>query len=139
MSRRTERVSSLIRNMIGQLLLTKISDPRIDPAKTSITHVEVPEDLLTAKVFISVLGKPAEQRNALRALQHASGHIQELIGRQLTLRHTPVLEFVMDETFKKTLKTLELIQQAMDEIQVKEADQDPEAESENRAGLNDEQ
>ncbi len=139
MSRRTERVSSLIRNMIGQLLLTKISDPRIDPAKTSITHVEVPEDLLTAKVFISVLGKPAKQRNALRALQHASGHIQELIGRQLTLRHTPVLEFVMDETFKKTLKTLELIQQAMDEIQVKEADQDPDAESENRAGLNDEQ
>ena len=113
----------MIRNILGQLLLTKLSDPRIDPARTSITRVEVPEDLLTTKVFVSVIGTEAEQRNTLRALKHASGHIQELMMRQIELRNTPILEFVLDKNFKKTLKTLQLIQEAMDEIRQKEQSQ----------------
>lgn len=120
MSRRTERVGNLIRNTIGQLLLSKVSDPRIDPAKTSITHVEVAEDLLSAKVFVSVIGTEAEQRRTLRGLGRAAGHVQELMMRQITLRNTPILQFVLDKNFKKTLETLELIQKAMAEIDQKD-------------------
>lgn len=120
MSRRTERVGNLLRNTIAEVLARKISDPRIDPGRTSITRVEVAEDLLAARVFVSVMGAPPEQRNTLRALQHAAGHIQELVTRQVTLRHMPQLAFVADERFKKTMKTLTLIQQAMDEIRQKE-------------------
>ena len=87
MNRRTERVGSLIRNVIGEILLSKMSDPRIDPALVSVTHVEVPEDLLTARVFVSVIGTEAQQRNVLRALQHAGGRIQELMMRQISLRN----------------------------------------------------
>ncbi len=79
MKRRTERVSSLVRDVLGQILLSKISDPRIDPARVSVTRVEMPEDLLTARVFVSVMGSESQQRNVLRALQHASGRIQELL------------------------------------------------------------
>lgn len=120
MSRRTERIESLIRGVIGELLLSKIADPRIEPALTSVTRVEVPEDLLTAKVYVSVLGSESQQRNTLRALQHASGHIQELMSRQIQLRDTPVLSFELDVQFKKTLQTLEIIQRAMAEIRRKE-------------------
>jgi len=120
MSRRTERVANLIRNTIGRLLPTKLSDPRIDPARTTITHVEITEDLLTAKVFVSVIGTAAEQRRTLQGLSHAAGRVQDLLGRQVRLRHTPVLEFVLDEKFKKTLRTLDLIRQAMEEIRQKE-------------------
>ncbi|HAU38780.1 MAG TPA: 30S ribosome-binding factor RbfA [Phycisphaerales bacterium] len=122
-TRRTERVASLIRNTIGQLLLAKISDPRIDPAKTSVTRVEVPDDLLTAKVYVSVIGTEAEQRTTLRALRHAAGRVQELMMREIRLRHTPLLEFALDEKFKKTLETYRLIQVAMDEIRQKEQQQ----------------
>ncbi len=120
MGRRNERIASLIRQTIGQLILAKLSDPRIDPAKTSITHVEVAEDLLTAKVYVSFMGSQAEQRRTLRALQHAAGHIQELMMRQITLRHTPILEFEPDKKFKDTLKTLQIIDEAMAEIRQKE-------------------
>ena len=116
MTRRTERVGNLVRNTIGQLLLSKLSDPRIDPAKTSVTRVEVTEDLLSAKVHVSVIGSEAQQRRAMRGLQRAAGRIQELMMRQIKLRHTPVLRFVLDTNFKKTLQTLQLIQQAMEEI-----------------------
>ncbi len=66
MKRRTERVSSLIRDTIGEILLSKIADPRIDPALVSVTRVEMPEDLLLARVFVSVIGTESQQRNALR-------------------------------------------------------------------------
>jgi len=118
----------LIRDVVGQLLLSKISDPRVDPARVSITHVEVADDLTVAKIYISVISDPSrgeagnakEQTLAVRALQHAAGHIQELMMRQITLRFTPRLEFVEDQKFKKTLQTYQIIQQAMDEIRQKE-------------------
>jgi ribosome-binding factor A len=120
MTRRTQRIESLIRKTIGTLLISKMSDPRIDPARTSITRVEVPADLLTAKVFISVMGTEAEQRTTLRALQHASGHVQQLMMREIELRNTPILTFELDVQFKKTVETLAVIQQAMEELRRKE-------------------
>ena len=120
MNRRIERVGALIRNTVGELLLSKLSDPRVDPARTSITRVEVTEDFLAAKVFISVLGSEGEQTRTLEALRHAAGRLQELMMRQIRLRHTPVLMFEVDKQFKKTLATLNLIEQAMTEIRQKE-------------------
>lgn len=128
MSRRTERLGSLIREMIGTLVLSKLSDPRIDPVRTSITRVEVTEDLLTARVFVSVMGTPAEQRRAVQGLRHAAGHLQERMMEQVRLRHTPVLQFEIDTQYKKTLETLALIDQAMDEIRRKESRRAGEAE-----------
>ena len=122
MSRRVQRVASLIRETLAQAVFSKLADPRIDPGRISITRVEVPEDLLTAKVFLSVIGTDAEQRNALRAMRHAAGHLQEMIGRKVRLRNTPRLSFEIDLRFKKTQETLDLIQQAMGEIHQKEQD-----------------
>jgi len=120
MSRRTERVARLVQQTIGEIILSRISDPRIDPAKVSVTRVEVSDDTTRAKVYCSAMGTDAEQRNAIRALQHAAGRIQEMMMQQITLRNTPVLRFVHDERFKKTLTTLALIQGAMDEIRRQE-------------------
>ncbi len=129
MTRRAERISSLIKDVLGQLILSKLSDPRIDPARTSVTRVEVPEDLLTARVYISVIGDEAETRLTVRALRHASGRLQELMMREISLRNTPVLDFIEDKQFKKTLQTYQLIQQAMDEIRRKEQAKGPAGEA----------
>ena len=121
MTRRTQRVGSLVRDTLGQLVLTELSDPRIDPARTSIVRVEVPEDLLTAKVFVSVLGDDAMRRKTLRALRHAAGHIQEILGRRLALRHTPRLTFEFDKNFQETLEIYRIIEDAMQEIRDKDS------------------
>lgn len=120
MSRRPQRVANLIRQTLGEVILGKLADPRIDPARTSVTRVEMTEDLLTAKVYVSVMGDEARKRRTLEALGHAAGHLQELMMRQISLRHTPILSFEYDVRYKKTLETLEIIQQAMDEIHDKE-------------------
>jgi len=120
MSRRTERVGKLLQQTIGQILLAELSDPRIDTARTSVTRVRVQEDLLRAKVFVSVLGNAGEQRRSIAALNHAAGRIQALVGQQIQLRHLPVLKFLPDESFKAGLETLRIIGQAMEEIKAKE-------------------
>ncbi|MDP6636641.1 MAG: 30S ribosome-binding factor RbfA [Phycisphaerae bacterium] len=121
MTRRTQRVGSLVRDALGRLILADLSDPRIDPARTSIVRVEVPEDLMTAKVFVSVLGDEASQRKTLRALKHAAGHIQELLGKRLALKHTPRLTFEFDKNFQDTLEIYRIIEDAMQEIRDKDA------------------
>ena len=120
MTRRTDRIGNLIRNTLGDILLSKMSDPRFNSAKVSITHVEVPEDLLTAKVYVSVIGEKKEQNLALAALNSARGFLQERMSRQIDLRHTPILSFVIDEQFKKTMETLNILQQVAQELRQKD-------------------
>ncbi len=119
-NRRTERVCSLIRDVIGEIILAKISDPRIDPARVSVTRVQTADDFLSATVFVSVLGEEKQQKLALAALQHAAGHVQELMMRQIDLRNTPVLTFRLDKQFKKTLQTLQILQKVSEEIRQKD-------------------
>jgi ribosome-binding factor A len=86
--------------------------------------VDVPEDLLTAKIGISVIGSDGDARTTVRALNHASGKIQEVMMRKIRLRHTPQLRFEVDDKFRKTLETFELIEKAMREIREKQPDED---------------
>lgn len=138
MSRRTERVAKLLQQNIAQILLRQISDPRINPAMVSITRVEVADDFTRAKVYFSAMGTEAEQRTAERALRHASGRIQELMMEDISLRFTPILDFVPDVQFKKSLATLTLIQQAMEELRQRESAENPEEEPEDEASSEDE-
>ncbi len=120
MTRRLERINNLIRNTIGEVVLSKLSDPRIDPARVSVTRVQTADDFLSATVFVSVLGEEKQQKLALSALQHAAGHVQELMMRQIDLRNTPVLTFKLDKQFKKTLQTLQILQKVSEEIRQKD-------------------
>jgi ribosome-binding factor A len=132
MSRRTERIGKLLQQTIGEILLSALSDPRIDTARTSITRVKVQEDLLRAKVYVSVMGTDPEQRRTLEALNHAARRIHGILRQEVQLRHMPTLEFLPDEQFKGALQTWEIIRQAMEEIHAKEAAQAQGPEAEDR-------
>lgn len=121
MSRRTDRVGNLIRNELGQILLAKMSDPRFDPVATSITRVTVPEDLLSATVYLSVTGGDKAETRTLQALEHAAGYLQEQLIKRIQLRHTPKLSFRIDTKFKKTIETLNLIAEVSAELRAKDA------------------
>ena len=89
MKRRMERIGKLMQHAIGQILMRNISDPRIEPARTSVTRVVVQEDLLRAKVYISVLGEEADQTKAMAALGRAAGRIQSLLRNKWSCAPCP--------------------------------------------------
>ncbi len=72
MSHRVERVNSLIRQELSELLRREIKDPRLS-GMISITQVETAPDLKFAKVFVSSLGGLAEQDEVLSGLTRAAG------------------------------------------------------------------
>jgi len=114
MSRRTERLGSVIQQEIAIMIQRELNDPRILPL-TSVTRVKVAEDLSTADVFITVMGTPGQQTAALNALKHSAGMMRTRLTKDLSLRLAPFLKFQLDEDLKKELAVMELLDQVAKE------------------------
>lgn len=108
-------MASFIRSLVSEMLATKMNDPRLSRF-VSVTRVEVSGDLQIARVYVSVMGTPAEERRTLDALTHARGHIQRWVSQQLSVRHMPELRFLPDPSIKGTAEVLRRIDDAMREI-----------------------
>lgn len=112
MSRRTERVSSLIRAILAEAIQNRLSDPRIEPL-TSITRVEVSRDLSVARVYVSVMAEDARQKLSVQALRHATGRLRSLVAQQMTMRQVPQLRFRLDESVQRSFKTVQQLDRIM--------------------------
>jgi ribosome-binding factor A len=83
----------------------------------SVTRVDITADLRNASVYISIFGSDqAGQNRAFKAITHAKSRIQSLVASQVQSKFCPVLHFYKDEKFKKTLETLNLIDQAVKDL-----------------------
>ena len=109
--RRVERVASLIRREISELLRTEIRDARVHQGMASITAVEVAGDLQHCKVFVSVYGSDAEQREALEGLKAAAPFVKGELARRLQLRRTPEVVFQLDRSLERGSAVLGLLQE----------------------------
>jgi ribosome-binding factor A len=95
--KRPHRVGDLIRQIICEMLLRDLSDPRLQPV--TITEVEVTNDLRLAKVFFSARGNRSKEEASLHGLQSATGYIRKKLGKELRLRYIPDLLFEVDHSF----------------------------------------
>lgn len=119
MSRRSERLASLIRTVLAAEIDT-LHDPRIAPV-TSLTSVELSPDFSVANVYVSVMGDAVRGRLCLRALRHAAGHLQSALAGQVRMRQCPRLRFTLDESLKRGFEVLELIDREMAALDEKSA------------------
>ncbi len=110
MSRRTERLNHLIRQEITDLLQREAKDPRL-AVMVSVTRVAVSADLHHARVYVSVMGTEEEKKGLVEGLHAASGFLRRELAGRLTLRHTPELSFVYDDTMEQAGKVIHLIDQ----------------------------
>ncbi len=107
--RRTGRISEEIKKVISDLLVKKLKDPRIS-SMTSVTGVEVTNDLRYAKVYISVLGNKKDKTRTIKGLERASGYIRKEIGAKIDLRYTPELRFYIDKSIENGIYMSKLIE-----------------------------
>jgi len=105
---RIERVNSVIRYEISQLLQRQVKDPRLGNFVT-VTEVSTSLDLRYARVFISRIGSEEEKRETLSALVSASGFFRRQLAKRLRLRHIPELSFQWDDSIRRGAHLLELI------------------------------
>ena len=113
MTRRTERINELLREEIAELVRRDVKDPRLG-GLVSILEVQVSPDLRNAKVYVSVLGSDEEQASTFVALDAAAHFIQRELGKRLTIRRTPELSFVEDQTIQEGTRIGSLLDEALD-------------------------
>lgn len=100
MAHRIERVNSLIRQEISDLLQRQVKDPRLGDF-IAVTEVVTSGDLKYAKVFVSFLGSPEEKEERLNALIAAAGFFRRELSHRLKLRYTPELHFQWDDSIER--------------------------------------
>jgi len=107
--RRVERVASLIRKEVSDLIRNGIRDERINQGMITITGVEVSGDLQHCKVFISIFDETTSKKEILEGLNSANGFIRGELGRRLQLRRAPELKFSLDRGLEKGISVIKLL------------------------------
>ncbi len=100
--KRTDRVGHLLQMELGQIISTKLRDPRL--GFVTVTHVGMSADLRSAVVFYSVIGSDKDRENTQKALEKAAGFLQKEIAAAIELRNTPKLQFRLDESVEKGIQ-----------------------------------
>jgi ribosome-binding factor A len=108
----------VVREVASETILFELRDPRIKGV--TVTRTEVSADLQHAKVYVSVMGTPQEQKSCLHALKHAAGFVQSKLASRVKTRFTPVLTFVLDEGVKRSIEMTRLIKEALAETKPEE-------------------
>ena len=106
-NRRSQRVALLVREELSRLVLTKAHDP--DLKQVTITDVEMPPDLKSARVYFSCLGQAADQDRVAAALGRASGYLRREVTQRCGLRYAPELFFTFDRTLEQGARIEELL------------------------------
>lgn len=107
MSRRTEKVSSLMQKEIGDYLLELEL-----PALTTVSKVEVTPDLKWCKVWITIMADEKKQQLVLAELNTHLFDLQGQLNRKLTMKFVPRVKFVIDHGEEYAAKINELLRKA---------------------------
>lgn len=109
-SSRPFRVGEQIRQVLGEVLgAGRIKDPRLSDVMITVTEVRMTPDLQHAKVFVSVFGKEADE--VMAGLESAKGLFRRTIGREIRLKFTPELRFLLDESIERGARMEALIKE----------------------------
>ncbi|HIS81088.1 MAG TPA: 30S ribosome-binding factor RbfA [Candidatus Scatomonas merdavium] len=102
------RINGEVQRELSSIIRNEIKDPRI-AMMTSVTGAAVAPDLKTCKVYISVLGEEKAKADTLSGLRSAEGYIRRMLAKNLNLRNTPELTFVLDESIEYGVNMSKLI------------------------------
>ncbi|MFT3970554.1 MAG: 30S ribosome-binding factor RbfA [Micropruina sp.] len=88
------KVAEQIKVIVAELLERRIKDPRL--GFVTLTDVRLTGDGREATVFYTVLGDEQSRSDTAEALESARGMIRSTVGKQLGMKFTPTIAFVLD-------------------------------------------
>jgi ribosome-binding factor A len=93
-SPRVLKLADQIKVIVAEMLERKVKDPRL--GFVTVTDVRLTGDSREASVFYTVLGSESDQAGTAVALASATGLIRSQVGKQLGMKFTPTIAFVLD-------------------------------------------
>jgi len=109
---RARKLADRIKVIVAKRLEKGIKDPRL--GFVTITDVQVTGDLQHASIFYTVYGTDEERADSAIALRSATGMLRSEVGKNITARLTPSLEFIADAIPENAKLIEELLATARD-------------------------
>ena len=119
-SNRIGRINEEIQRELSSLFRT-LKDPRVQSGMVTITHVDTTSDLRYSRIYVSVLEKSLE-KDVIRGLKsaagclrrgsggaHSAGYLRRELGANMSLRYTPELQFIADDSIEYGAHILEML------------------------------
>ena len=115
LSHRIERIQEQVREEVSQMLATEVRDPGV--GLVTVTRAKVTADLSLARIYWTILGDAAERKKTAKALERAAPYVRHLLSERLTLRRSPEVKFIFDES----VAAQDRIEQIIQEIHAEDA------------------
>ena len=106
-SYRIGRINDDIKQELSAMLPT-LKDPRVRGI-ISITRVDTTADLRYCKVYISALDRE-DLGEVVKGLKSASGYLRRELGHRMSLRYTPELQFIPDDSIDRGTKLIKMME-----------------------------
>ena len=100
------RVGELLKRELSCLLHSRW---KAESAAITLTDVDVSADLRRATVYYSVLGGREAAARAARFLARTRGQMRLQMGRNVTLKYTPELQFAYDPSVERGMRVINLL------------------------------
>lgn len=99
---RMDRLDEQFKRELGEMLLTKVRDPRVK--HVTVMGAKVSKELDVAVIFVSIIGDKTEKAEILKVLDNASGFLRSEMASVIEIRKMPKLVFRLDESFEESMK-----------------------------------
>jgi ribosome-binding factor A len=103
----TRRLNEQAREVVASLLVSEVSDPRLQ--LVTVTGAQVSSDRSMLVIYVSA--SPERYEEVLEGLESARGRIRSLVGKALGWRVTPELRFHIDESVDSGMRIEEALLQ----------------------------
>ncbi len=118
------RLNAEVYRELSNILHGGLKDPRIHPM-TSVVKVDVASDLKTAKAYVSVLGTEEEAQKTMEGLKSSAGFIRHSLAKNLNLRNTPEIEYILDDSIAYGVRMTKLIDEVVGSDESDTEDDEP--------------
>jgi ribosome-binding factor A len=120
---RNRRIESEIQRVLAALIAREVKDPRV--GNVTVTSVRVAPDMGTARVYFTPFASREPPEQVRQGLTHAASFLRGELGRRLSLRHAPRLEFLFDDSVEGAARLTSLIDRAVASDRATHADEAP--------------
>lgn len=107
---RMEKINELVRQQLSLMIHDEFAATF---GIISVNYVQVERDLKTAKVYVSAMNQDSSK--VIRSLQNKAYLFQNKLGKYMTTRNIPKLEFILDISQEKVDKVEELLSKIKEE------------------------
>lgn len=124
-NQRQLRVGELIRRSLSDVLARgDVHDPDLNRHSITVGEVRCSNDLKVATCYVLPLGG-GDRVAMIAALKRNKGELRHHVSKQMTLKFTPDLRFLIDETFDQLDETRRLFSDERVQRDILANDDDP--------------